>query len=68
MKPVRDGAKVLAFLMLFGGYAFHQYNLLAGQLAVWTIAVSRMNIIVGWLLLGLALVLSSVRDKSETPD
>jgi len=69
LRLVRWAALAFAVLALLGGYAAHQYFLFQGAdaFARWSEGIARPNLVLGWVLLIVGVVLCFVNDEEELP-
>jgi hypothetical protein len=66
-ESLRNGVAVAIWFVLFGGYAFSQYVHLGGarSLAEWDKSLDMPNMLLGWLVLGLAILMAVAERKKN---
>ena len=64
--PIRYACTMLAVIALLGGYAVNQYMTIIGPSALqeWTALVRTPNLILGWILLCIGIVLTLFREPA----
>lgn len=65
LKLIRNACTLLAFVLLFGGYAAHQWALINGNLGEWIGKISGPNLMIGWLFVVLSTLFCLVREPEE---
>lgn len=65
LKLIRSVCIWVAFVLLFGGYAAHQWALIDGTLSEWTSKVSGPNLMIGWFFVVMSALLSLVKDTDK---